>query len=81
MKITIAQIKSFCLKYGLSDSAFGRKAINDPHLINHMENKNRALKPVTVLLVKRFMRTYPAIHKAELKRKIQCQLKRLKTGS
>ena len=50
----LAEIRAFQRRHGMPDSRFGRRAVNDPHLIGDLR-RGRELRAATAARVRRFM--------------------------
>ena len=50
----LAEIRAFQKRHDMPDSRFGRRALNDPHLINDLR-RGRELRAATAARVRRFM--------------------------
>lgn len=50
----LAEIRAFQRRHAMPDTRFGRRALNDPHLIADLK-RGRELRPGTASRVRRFM--------------------------
>lgn len=55
----LADIQSFCAKYGFSPTTFGRKVMSDPTFVFHIM-KGRECRQATVRRVRDFMERHSA---------------------
>lgn len=51
----LAEIRQFCDRFGMTKSAFGKKALQDRSLVTDLEN-GRKLRPTSVSRVRRFIK-------------------------
>lgn len=56
--MTLREIQQFCRLTGLSETAFGRLALNDKALVHGMKYKGRELLPRTSAKLRHFMEHY-----------------------
>ena len=56
--MTLREIQQFCRLTGLSETAFGRLALNDKALVHGMKYRNRELRKATAERVREFMEHY-----------------------
>ena len=50
----LADIRRFQKRHNIPDTVFGRRAINDPHLVRDLA-RGRELRPATAARVRRYM--------------------------
>ena len=54
----LQDIRRFLLQHNMTNSKFGRLALNDPRLVFDLAERDRKLRPGTEQRVREFMRTY-----------------------
>ena len=66
----IAEIESFCTRYGVKPTTFGRKALNNPNFIEDLRKEGFSPKLSTVTRVRNWMKNQGKTRQKSLNREI-----------